>query len=115
VAAAPVEEPRRERRRARVRLRPVAPRPPEPAPPPPRAPVPETPVVPLRPRAEPRSWNLWDLERLAREETRDHPEHRDEWAYLFLHLRQFADADGALPTEFDRLVRESFGGLLERS
>jgi hypothetical protein len=57
---------------------------------------------------------LWDLERLAREETRDHPERRDEWGYLFLHLRQFADANGALPEEFDGLVRESFGGLLER-
>jgi hypothetical protein len=64
--------------------------------------------------AAPRSWNLWDLERLARAEVRTQPDRRDEWAYLFLHLRQFASADGSLPTEFDGLVRESFAGLLER-
>ena len=62
----------------------------------------------------PRQWNIWDLERLARAEAPGHPERRDEWAFLFVHLRQFANADGVLPTEFDSLVRESFGGLLER-
>ena len=61
-----------------------------------------------------REWNIWDLERLARAEAPEHPEQRDEWAFLFVHLRQFANADGVLPTEFDSLVRESFGGLLER-
>jgi hypothetical protein len=71
-------------------------------------------VVEFRPRTtEPRQWNLWDLERIAREEVREHPERRDEWSYLFLHLREFAQADGSLPTEFDRLVRESFAGMLE--
>ena len=123
VAAPRAEAPQREPRRARrMRLRPVparAQRQPEPAraPEPQPAPtsVPSAPVVPFRPRAEPRSWNLWDLERLAREDAREHPERRDEWGYLFLHLRQFAGADGALPEEFDSLVRESFGGLLEHS
>jgi protein TonB len=72
-------------------------------------------VVEFRPRTiQPREWNLWDLERIAREEAAEHPERRDEWAYLFLHLRQFASADGSLPADFDGLVRESFGGLLER-
>jgi hypothetical protein len=75
----------------------------------------ESPVVAFPPAVAPRSWNLWDLERIARENTRKQPERRDEWAYLFVHLRQFATADGSLPTEFDGLVRESFGGLLERS
>jgi hypothetical protein len=65
-------------------------------------------------RIQPREWNLWDLERMAREEAAEHPERRDEWAYLFLYLRQFASADGSLPAEFDGLVQESFGGLLER-
>ena len=64
--------------------------------------------------AQPREWNLWDLERLARAEGSAHPERRDEWSYLFVHLRQFANADGELPREFDSLVRDSFGGLLER-
>jgi hypothetical protein len=82
------------------------------------APVPaaaETQVVQLPQRSHvPRQWNIWDLERLARAEAPGHPERRDEWAFLFVHLRQFANADGVLPTEFDSLVRESFGGLLER-
>jgi hypothetical protein len=62
---------------------------------------------------EPREWNLWDLESVAREESRSDPTRRDEWSYLFLHLRQFADARGTLPADFDELVRESFGDLLE--
>jgi hypothetical protein len=85
-----------------------------PSPPAPSAPEPQS-VVEFRPRTiQPREWNLWDLERIAREEAPEHPERRDEWAYLFVHLRQFASADGSLPAEFDGLVRESFGGLLER-
>ena len=65
-------------------------------------------------RGEARAWNLWDLERLAREEARRSPGRTDEWSYLFLYLRQFAEAGGTLPSEFDGLVRESFGPLLER-
>jgi hypothetical protein len=65
-------------------------------------------------RTGPRSWNLWDLEALAREEARRVPAQAEEWRYLFLYLRDFARADGELPTEFDGLVRESFGSLLER-
>jgi hypothetical protein len=125
-AAAPAPEPeepaRPPRRPLRVRLRPVpSPRPqPEPEsqpePEPALSPSADAAVVTLRPRTfEPRQWNLWDLERIAREQRPNHPERRDEWSYLFLHLRQFADADGSLPTEFDALVRESFGGLLEPS
>lgn len=115
----PEKPPREPRRPRRMRLRPV----PAPRPAPVRqdehepAPAPEAPsVVTFRPRVqEPRSWNLWDLERIAREAGREHPERRDEWSYLFLNLRQFAHADGSLPAEFDSLVRESFAGLLERS
>jgi hypothetical protein len=120
VFAAPVqEEPapaRAEPLRSRLlRLRSVPSPRPEPAPEPAAA-APATPsVVEFRPRTiEPREWNLWDLERIAREEVREHPERRDEWSYLFLHLREFAQADGSLPTEFDGLVRESFAGMLER-
>jgi outer membrane biosynthesis protein TonB len=87
-------------------------RPPAAPPPPPREP--ET-VVPLPRSPHAREWNLWDLERLAREEVRRDPSQREEWSYLFMHLRQFASADGLLPSEFDRLVRESFGRLVERS
>jgi hypothetical protein len=124
VVAAPAQEeppptraePRRSRR---LRLRSV----PVPRPEPqlarasePAAAAPASPsVVEFRPRTtEPLQWNLWDLERIAREEVREHPERREEWSYLFLHLREFAHADGSLPTEFDGLVRESFAGMLER-
>ena len=65
--------------------------------------------------AQPRRWNLWDLERRAREEAQRDPLRHEEWSYLFVHLRQFATPDGSLPTEFDGLVRESFGELLEHA
>jgi hypothetical protein len=108
-------EPRRSRRRLQpVRsATPTAP----PAEPPPAAPPPEAedaPVVPLWARsAQPRQWNLWDLERIARAQSRREPERYEEWSYLFLHLRRFATADGMLPAEFDGLVRDYFRGLLE--
>jgi hypothetical protein len=100
----------------RKRLRAVPMPPPEPAPAaPPAPPAADTQVVSLPQRSYvPRQWNIWDLERLARAEAQEYPERRDEWAFLFVHLRQFANAEGVLPTEFDSLVRESFGSLLER-
>ena len=65
-----------------------------------------------RPLPAPREWNLWDLERKAREPggyaIRD-----AEWAALFVHLREFASAEGTLPKEFDELVRQSFGELIQ--
>ena len=66
-------------------------------------------------RAGPREWNLWELEQLARASGQRYPERMQEWTYLFVHLRRFAQTDGALPREFDGLVRESFGELLERA
>ena len=105
-------------------LRPVPTPPPSPAPsrtPPPAAARPArsraaSGVVDLRTRAtvQPRHWNLWDLERLAREELHGDPLRLEALSYLFVHLRQFATPDGSLPTEFDGLVRESFGDLLEQ-
>ncbi|MGH3094278.1 MAG: hypothetical protein ACRDOG_18360 [Gaiellaceae bacterium] len=102
-------------------LRPVPSPPPSPTPsttPPPAAARTSAPssVVDLRTRAtvQPRHWNLWDLERLAREELHGDPLRLEELSYLFVHLRQFATPDGSLPTEFDGLVRESFGDLLEQ-
>jgi len=96
----------------------AAPSPPRPAaePPAPQQPPEQqgAPVVPLWARSsQPRQWNLWDLERIARAQSRRDPEQFEEWSYLFLHLRRFATADGMLPAEFDGLVREYFGGLLE--
>jgi hypothetical protein len=118
VAARPAATGAKRQRRFRLRSVP-APRPGQAPVAPQSAPAPAAAepqsVVEFRPRTiQPREWNLWDLERMAREEAAEHPERRDEWAYLFLHLRQFASADGSLPADFDGLVRESFGGLLER-
>jgi hypothetical protein len=77
--------------------------------------VPSSGVVDLRTRVtgQPRRWNLWDLERRAREEAESDPVRYEEWSFLFVYLRQFATPDGSLPTEFDGLVRESFGDLLD--
>jgi outer membrane biosynthesis protein TonB len=102
---------------ARTPLRPVPTPPPQvepPAPEPIRPAAPAKGVIDMRTRvtAQPRRWNLWDLERRAREAQRD-PVRYEEWSFLFVHLRQFATPDGSLPTEFDELVRESFGELLE--
>ncbi len=73
-------------------------------------------VGPIRgERTGTREWNIWELEQLVRAGARDNPERSQEWAYLLVHLRQFATPDGALPPDFDGLVRESFGELLEAS
>jgi hypothetical protein len=53
-----------------------------------------------------RAWNLWELDRLARE--MDGDDRAEERRLLLLHLRDFADASGQLPAEFDPLVREAF-------
>ena len=59
----------------------------------------------------PREWNLWTLERALR----DHgeAEEEEELALLLVYLRDYASPDGSLPLDFDALVRESFGHLLE--
>ena len=70
------------------------------------------PVVPLMVRdPTPREWNLWQLEHLAA--TKDGDAARvEERALLLMHMRQFANAAGDLPAEFDPLVREAFGSDL---
>lgn len=89
----------------------LAPPPPEPDPDPEPEPEPEPPaVVPLVLRdPTPRTWNLWELERLA---DRLHGDDAEERMLLLVHLRQFADASGDLPVEFDPLVRDAFGADL---
>lgn len=60
----------------------------------------------------PREWNLWDLERAAREASGEDPARDEERSFLLMYLRDFAGSDGSLPTSFDALVRDSFGDLL---
>jgi hypothetical protein len=84
--------------------------PPEPPPPPP-SPEPARTVVPLIP-AGPRVWNLWELERLAREHGGLDAARDEERSFMLMYLREFAAADGSLPTDFDTLVREAFGDVI---
>jgi len=60
----------------------------------------------------PREWNLWELERAARDHATDDIARNEERAYLLMYLREFAGPDGVLPTDFDGLVRDSFGDVL---
>lgn len=54
--------------------------------------------------AEPRQWNVWEIERGLRE-LGDTNEERE---FLLIYLRDYAGPDGRLPLDFDVLVRESF-------
>jgi hypothetical protein len=84
-----------------------------PPPPPEPAPVPAAPAFQAPPPSPaPQEWNLWELERRAREQAGD-AARDEEWTALFVHLRQFASAEGVLPKEFDDLVRESFAELIQ--
>jgi hypothetical protein len=94
----------------------VAPPPPPstpPPPPPPPSPVPEPEPVAYLPVAESaREWNLWELERAAREHASDDVARNEERTYLLMYLREFAGPDGTLPADFDGLVRDAFGDVL---
>jgi hypothetical protein len=88
------------------------------APPPPPEPEPvwepEPEVVSLASRrAGPREWNLWELERIARDTAGDDVVRDEERAFLLMYLREFASPEGRLPTDFDGVVRESFGDVLD--
>jgi hypothetical protein len=69
-------------------------------------------VVPIGLGSSPRSWNLWDLERLTRESAGDDAVRDEERTFLLMYLREFAGPDGLLPADFDSLVRDSFGDLV---
>ncbi|MFL6020812.1 MAG: hypothetical protein ACJ74A_06690 [Gaiellaceae bacterium] len=85
---------------------------PEPEPKPEPESEPEPTVAYLPPPAEPREWNLWELERVVREHATDDVARNEERAYLLMYLREFAGPDGTLPADFDGLVRDAFGDLL---
>ena len=98
---------------------------PPPAAAPPLAPVPAPPpepepvavpegaeVVSIGVGAQPREWNVWELDRITRELSGADPALDEERGFLLVYLREFADPGGQLPVDFDGLVRESFGDLL---
>lgn len=60
-----------------------------------------------------REWNVWELERLVRQHGGGTAGRDEERAFLLVYLREFAGADGVLPSDFDTLVRESFPELIE--
>ena len=61
---------------------------------------------------DPREWNLWELERAARDHASDDVARNEERSYLLMYLREFAGPDGVLPADFDGLVRDAFGDVL---
>ncbi len=71
-------------------------------------------ALPQAASRRPEGWNLWDLERRARERAGQDPFRDEEWNALFVSLRDFASPDGTLPRDFDDLVHESFGELISR-
>jgi hypothetical protein len=85
---------------------------PEPEPEPPELEPAAASVVPIGIAAEPRHWNLWDLERLTREAAGADAVLDEERTFLLMYLREFAGPDGELPVDFDGLVRDSFGELV---
>ena len=112
----PESEPTREPERPRIVAVPALPPEPEPEPEPAEhAAQPEEPerVVAFLPVNDgPREWNLWELERAARDHGGDDVARNEERSYLLMYLREFAGPDGTLPADFDALVRESFGDVL---
>jgi hypothetical protein len=98
-----------------VQPAPAVTKPPEPEPEPEPEAEPEEPdqVVAFLPANDsPREWNLWELERAARDHGGDDVARNEERSYLLMYLREFAGPDGTLPADFDALVRESFGDVL---
>ena len=86
--------------------------PPEPEPAPEPEPVPARVVAFIPANEGPREWNLWELERAAREHATDDVVRNEERSYLLMYLREFAGPDGILPADFDGLVRDAFGDVL---
>jgi hypothetical protein len=83
---------------------------PEPEPEPEREPARVVAFIPAN--EGPREWNLWALERAARDHATDDVARNEERSYLLMYLREFAGPDGILPTDFDGLVRDAFGDVL---
>jgi capsular polysaccharide biosynthesis protein len=57
-------------------------------------------------------WRLDDLERLVETHAAAHPERADEWQSYLFYLRDYADASGRVPAQFDWLIEDAFGSLL---
>lgn len=82
---------------------------PRPAPKPPPQSEPE-PTAPTALGA----YNLSELEALVERRAEDFPERAEEWQSYLFFLRDHAEPDGTLPSQFDYLVEDVFGDLLGR-
>jgi hypothetical protein len=70
--------------------------------------------LPQAAHRRPEGWNLWDLELRASERAGENQLRDEEWHALFVSLREYAQPDGTLPSEFDALVQDSFAELISR-
>jgi hypothetical protein len=70
--------------------------------------------LPQAAHRRPEGWNLWDLELRAGERAGEDQPRDEEWHALFVSLREYAQPDGTLPSEFDALVQDSFAELISR-
>jgi hypothetical protein len=88
---------------------------PEPAPEPKPESTPEPEPVPVPPRVVyAGAWNVSDLQRAVDAQSDVSREQAEEWrAYLFF-LRGHAAVDGSLPRQFDGLIEDVFGEMLDR-
>ncbi|MGB8004822.1 MAG: hypothetical protein WCF27_11255 [Gaiellaceae bacterium] len=84
---------------------------PESGPEPVEEPAPAVAYLPMS--DSPREWNLWELERATRDHAGEDVARNEERSYLLMYLREFAGPDGVLPTDFDGLVRDAFGDVLQ--
>jgi hypothetical protein len=57
-------------------------------------------------------WNIWELERLLAAQAKPDSDRDYERSMMLVYLREFADSDGQLPSQFDALVSEAFGDLV---
>ena len=95
-----------------------APPPPPPPPPPEPVPAPEPePVAPPEPAPEriirAGAWNVDDLERAVARQSNASAEQAEEWSTYLFFLREHASSDGALPPQFDGLVEDVFGSVVD--
>jgi len=109
----PKAEPQTEIRQPRIVAVPTPPPGPQPEPEAQREPEPEPAQVTfIGANDGPSEWNLWELERAARDNATDDLVRNEERSYLLMYLREFAGPDGILPRDFDGLVRDAFGDVL---
>ena len=110
IESRPEPEPEREPEPSRIAAVPSPP--PEPESEREPEPVPARVVAFIPTNEGPREWNLWELERAARDHATDDVVRNEERSYLLMYLREFAGPDGILPADFDGLVRDAFGDVL---